>query len=105
MSKYWIWGPLKPYMAYLFMACRDLTWSCNAQIRYTLPCEGCRECKNLMKVDSTIAYLQQQQNSRWWHAFIPRTKSPSTSMHLLFLSIIIIINLHLKLHLFNKVHQ
>lgn len=79
VSKYWIWGPLKPYMAYLFMAYRDLTWSCKAQLRYTLPCEGCRECTNLMKVDSMINQQLQQQNSRWWHAFIPRTKSSSTN--------------------------
>lgn len=90
LSKYWIWGPLKPYMAYLFLVYQNLTWSCKAQLRYTLPCEGCRECANLVKNSIGTGQQQQQQNSRWWHVFIPRTRTSLTSISLLNIHIHII---------------
>lgn len=71
IGKYWLWGPLKPYVAYFFGVFKDLTWECNSQFRYTLPCSGCSNC--VKPIDTTSMIINRTQ-SRWWHAFIPRNK-------------------------------
>ncbi|XP_046643063.1 acylglycerol kinase, mitochondrial-like [Daphnia pulicaria] len=76
IGKYWLWGPLKSYAAYFFGAFKSLTWNCNAQFHYTVPCEGCNNCmRNKMQDANELKFGSQVQNTRWWHAFIPRTKS------------------------------
>lgn len=76
IGKYWLWGPLKSYAAYFFGAFKSLTWDCNAQFHYTVPCEGCNNCmRNNLQDANELKFGSQVQNTRWWHAFIPRTKS------------------------------
>lgn len=71
IGKYWLWGPLKPYVAYIFGVFKDLTWKCSAQFHYTLPCNGCSNC--VKPVDTTDLRINKVQ-PRWWHAFIPRNR-------------------------------
>lgn len=73
-GKYWIWGPLKPYAAYVFCAFKNLTWSCESKFRYTVPCDGCKNCVAERTVGGNSSVSQPQQ-SRWWHAFVPRTRT------------------------------
>lgn len=76
VGKYWLWGPLKPYAAYFFGAFKDLTWECSSLFRYTLPCDGCNNCMSNRLQDAPDPRLSAgQNNSRWWHAFVPRSKS------------------------------
>lgn len=76
IGKYWLWGPLKPYAAYLFGAFKNLTWECDSRFQYTVPCDGCRNCMTNALQDATEPrYGSSAQNARWWHAFIPRTTS------------------------------
>lgn len=72
VGKYWIWGSLRSYAAYLFGSFKDLTWDCTAQFRYTLPCSGCRSCmiQDVIKPEPLV----QQQQTRWWQAFVPRAQ-------------------------------
>lgn len=72
IKKYWLWGPLKPYAAYFFGAFKNLSWECSAQFRYSLPCDGCNKCFGKKEVSSSKPI--SNQNSRWWHVFIPRAK-------------------------------
>lgn len=72
IGKYWIWGSLKPYAAYVFCVFKNLTWNCESQFRYTVPCDGCRNCMSQSTVSSGTSLSTP---TRWWHAFIPRTKS------------------------------
>lgn len=73
-DKYWYFGPLREYGAFLFNAFGDrLTWNCNAKLLYSLPCNGCSNC--FVQTDK-----QQTNNRRWWSAFIPRMR-PSADQH------------------------
>ena len=75
VGKYWLWGPLKPYAAYFFGAFKHLTWECSSQLRYTLPCDGCSNCmSNRLQDVRPDQRIGSMQHSRWWHAFIPRSK-------------------------------
>jgi len=74
VGKYWIWGPLRAYAAYVFCAFKDLTWNCEAKFRYTLPCDGCKNCSHLRNFGE-MNQTRGPQQARWWHAFIPRTKT------------------------------
>lgn len=71
VGKYWLWGPLQSYAAYFFGAFKDLTWECSSQFQYTVPCNGCSKC--VRPRDTFVdTRLKIGQNSRWWHAFVPR---------------------------------
>ncbi|XP_011636985.1 acylglycerol kinase, mitochondrial isoform X1 [Pogonomyrmex barbatus] len=68
IDKYWYWGPLRKYAAYLFNGYKsNLNWKCNALMKYTNPCKGCSCCysKNSYNQSSNL-------NKRWWHAFLPK---------------------------------
>lgn len=66
-DKYWYLGPFRDYAASLFNAFSDkLTWNCTAQINYTPPCPGCKNC--YIKEPEP----QQISTGRWWSRFIPR---------------------------------
>lgn len=68
-DKYWYFGPLREYSAFLFNAFSDqITWNCNAKLLYSLPCNGCSNC--FVKTGQI-----EQTKGRWWSAFIPRTRS------------------------------
>ena len=71
-SKYWIWGPMKQYAAYFFGAFHELTWNCEALLRYTIPCDGCQRCK--LEEAQALSASKAPTNSRWWHMFLPRAK-------------------------------
>ena len=80
VGKYWMWGPLRTYAAYVFGAFKDLTWSCNAQFRYTSPCSGCNRCHGVQRTAILPSTPQPAQQNRWWHAFIPRTPTMNCNL-------------------------
>lgn len=60
-AKYWYFGPLKHYMAYVVTALKYWPPIKEAQLSYVLPCEGCSRC-----------YTAPNQISwKWWHLFLP----------------------------------
>ncbi|KAB0796513.1 hypothetical protein PPYR_10574 [Photinus pyralis] len=60
-DKYWYFGPLRSYATYIFNGYKStLSWNCNANINYTLPCEGCKNCVRL-----------PEERRRWYHRFLP----------------------------------
>ncbi|KAF2896942.1 hypothetical protein ILUMI_09236 [Ignelater luminosus] len=71
-DKYWYFGPFRNYVTYIFNGYKDsLNWNCQANINYTLPCEGCIHC------------IKNNQNqvggTRWYHKFLPyRTRKQAT---------------------------
>jgi len=67
ISKYWYWGPLKAKMAYLFASIKKQTPPMDADLFYTLPCNGCSKCYL-----SNDKQTKPSTSSRWWHTFIPR---------------------------------
>ncbi|XP_034950527.1 acylglycerol kinase, mitochondrial [Chelonus insularis] len=71
-SKYWYWGSLKSYVTYIFNGYKkkNINWDCNANIRYSDPCQGCSNCYNKSQ-------FNESSDKRWWHVFIPRIKSYS----------------------------
>ena len=72
IGKYWLWGPLRSYAAYLFSVFKDYTWNCSSQLRYTLPCDGCQRCKS----PANQPVSKPEQPTRWWQAFVPRAPVP-----------------------------
>lgn len=78
IDKYWYWGSLRKYAAYVFCGYKsDLTWKCNAMMKYTNPCKGCSRCcsKELIHNQST------NLNRRWWHAFLPKGQTFVSDNH------------------------
>ncbi|XP_025162874.1 acylglycerol kinase, mitochondrial isoform X2 [Harpegnathos saltator] len=72
IDKYWYWGYLRKYAAYVFNGYKsDLNWKCNAVLKYTNPCKGCSHCySKKISSDQTA-----NSNRRWWHAFLPKTRT------------------------------
>ncbi|CAL7934367.1 unnamed protein product [Xylocopa violacea] len=69
-SKYWYLGPLKKYATYVFNGFKNnLNQYCDAILKYTLPCEGCSRCNR----NNSFLSGSSNLNTRWWHAFIPKT--------------------------------
>lgn len=69
------------YAAYIFCGYKsDLTWECNAVIKYTNPCKGCSRCYS-----KELAYNQSTNlNRRWWHAFLPKRQTFASGKKQLF---------------------
>ncbi|KAK5644225.1 hypothetical protein RI129_008070 [Pyrocoelia pectoralis] len=66
-DKYWYFGPLRNYATYIFSGYKSsLSWNCNANINYTLPCEGCKNCVQPPK------FLNKQ---RWYQRFLSNKTS------------------------------
>lgn len=61
--KYWIYGSLREYAAYIFNGYREsLNWHCKGIMKYSPPCAGCSNC------------LQKRpQVKRKWSFFLPTT--------------------------------
>ncbi|EFN62771.1 Acylglycerol kinase, mitochondrial [Camponotus floridanus] len=72
IDKYWYWGFLRKYAAYVFNGYKsDLNWNCNAIMKYTNPCKGCSHCYS-----KELSYNQSTNfNRRWWHAFLPKKQT------------------------------
>ncbi|XP_034826712.1 acylglycerol kinase, mitochondrial-like isoform X1 [Maniola hyperantus] len=64
-DKYWIYGPLREYVSYIFNGYKDsLSWNCSGTLKYTPPCAGCSNC------------LQKKQEiKRKWAFFMPATQA------------------------------
>ncbi|XP_012219224.1 acylglycerol kinase, mitochondrial [Linepithema humile] len=78
IDKYWYWGFLRKYAAYVFCGYKsDLTWKCNAVMKYTNPCKGCSRC-----YFEQLAYSQSNLNRRWWHAFLPKRQTFASDNHI-----------------------
>lgn len=77
VKNYWYWGGLDQRVAYVFGIFKSLSWSCNADLEYTLHCSGCSRChaeKQQQQQEQQAADQQQQQQARggrWWSRFIP----------------------------------
>ncbi|PSN42053.1 Acylglycerol kinase [Blattella germanica] len=74
-DKYWYWGTLRSYAAYVFMGWKDkkngMTWQCDGELTYILPCGGCNKCHQAQETEKKTSY-------RWWQVFLPR-QSQSTA--------------------------
>ncbi|CAK9830198.1 Acylglycerol kinase, mitochondrial [Anthophora retusa] len=69
-NKYWYWGPLRKYAAYIFNGYKEnLNQYCSAILKYTPPCEGCSRCTQ----NTSLLSGYSNSNTRWWHVFIPKT--------------------------------
>ncbi|XP_065577690.1 acylglycerol kinase, mitochondrial-like [Artemia franciscana] len=68
-EKYWYLGPLKRYATYFWSSFKNLTWDCDALVKYTLPCSGCSRCRVKKLV---IEEKKVEGPRRWWQAFVPR---------------------------------
>lgn len=68
-NKYWLGKTLRKYATFIFNGYKsNLSWNCNATLKYTDPCTGCSNCyKNVNATDQFI-----HSNKRWWHAFLPK---------------------------------
>uniref|UniRef100_A0A1B0CE40 Acylglycerol kinase, mitochondrial n=1 Tax=Lutzomyia longipalpis TaxID=7200 RepID=A0A1B0CE40_LUTLO len=67
-DRYWYTGPLREYMAFLVNSFSSRpTWECAADITYTPPCSGCRNC------GATEKKAPQAHSGRWWSTFTPKT--------------------------------
>ncbi|XP_055708178.1 acylglycerol kinase, mitochondrial [Phlebotomus papatasi] len=65
-DQYWYTGPFREYMAFLVNSFSSRpTWECEADIRYTPPCTGCRNC-------GVTAKKPNVHEGRWWTRFLPR---------------------------------
>ncbi|XP_032685055.1 acylglycerol kinase, mitochondrial isoform X2 [Odontomachus brunneus] len=72
IDKYWYWGFLRKYAAYVFSGYKsDLNWNCNAILKYTNPCKGCSYCYSREISSDQSA----RSNRRWWNAFLPKTRT------------------------------
>ncbi|XP_046610154.1 acylglycerol kinase, mitochondrial [Neodiprion virginianus] len=72
-NKYWYWGSLRRYATYVFNGYKsDLTWDCSADLRYSEPCNGCSRCRHNRQSSHSSS-----SDRRWWHSFVPRTRSAS----------------------------
>ncbi|KAL1506042.1 hypothetical protein ABEB36_005477 [Hypothenemus hampei] len=61
-DKYWYFGSLRKYATYLFNGLKSsLTWNCEANILYSLPCSGCLNCYRVPSV---------QPKSKWFKSFM-----------------------------------
>uniref|UniRef100_A0A6B2EEH4 Acylglycerol kinase, mitochondrial n=1 Tax=Phlebotomus kandelakii TaxID=1109342 RepID=A0A6B2EEH4_9DIPT len=66
-DQYWYTGSLREYVAFFVNAFSSRpTWECDAHIRYTPPCSGCRNCGATEKKINT-------HGGKWWSGFLPRT--------------------------------
>ncbi|XP_022123920.2 acylglycerol kinase, mitochondrial [Pieris rapae] len=64
-DKYWLYGPLREYAAYIFNGYKDsITWICNGVITYTPPCAGCSNC-----------LTKKPELKRKWSFFMPSTQA------------------------------
>ncbi|GAB6033280.1 hypothetical protein CHUAL_012880 [Chamberlinius hualienensis] len=73
IPKYWYWGGLKTNVAYVFSAFKKQVAPLEANLFYTLPCEGCSKCT---VIKSTKAENTIEGHRRWWHAFVPKAGPP-----------------------------
>ncbi|XP_011882144.1 PREDICTED: acylglycerol kinase, mitochondrial isoform X2 [Vollenhovia emeryi] len=78
IEKYWYWGSLRKYAAYVFSGYKSqLSWKCNAEMKYTNPCKGCSRCYS-----KDLSYNQStNSNRRWWHAFLPKRQTFVSENH------------------------
>lgn len=65
-DKYWIYGPLRGYVSYIFNGYKDsLSWNCSGTLKFTPPCAGCSNC-----------LIKKPEVKRKWAFFIPTTEPP-----------------------------
>lgn len=80
-DKYWYFGSLRDYTAYLFNALSGrLTWECAAQLTYSPPCAGCSNCYQLPASSVAAAAMSSGSSRRaaavsaggsrrWWSGY------------------------------------
>ncbi|KAJ8730533.1 hypothetical protein PYW08_001946 [Mythimna loreyi] len=67
--KYWIYGSLKEYAAFIFNGYREsLNWNCKGTLTYSPPCNGCSNCLQKRPVVK-----------RKWAFFLPDTPHAQTT--------------------------
>ncbi|XP_071445347.1 acylglycerol kinase, mitochondrial [Hetaerina americana] len=73
-DKYWFWGSLRSYASYVFSSYKDITWECDGELKYVLPCSGCSKCKGIPRgsTENSTSKDSKGKDTRWWQSFIPR---------------------------------
>ncbi|XP_046387608.1 acylglycerol kinase, mitochondrial [Ischnura elegans] len=73
-DKYWLWGTLRSYASYVFSSYKDITWECEGEVRYVLPCSGCSKCFGVPRgtTESPPPKDSKLRDIRWWQSFIPK---------------------------------
>nr|CAD7399356.1 unnamed protein product [Timema cristinae] len=80
-DKYWYFDGLRWYAAYLFNGLKsDISWRCEADLDFSLPCTGCSSCHTAVKQD--VLSDKQKVGARWWQSYLPRLgQSPATNKY------------------------
>nr|CAD7425521.1 unnamed protein product [Timema monikensis] len=80
-DKYWYFDGLRWYAAYLFNGLKsDISWRCEADLNFSLPCAGCSSCHTAVKQD--VLSDKQKVGARWWQSYLPRLgQSPATNKY------------------------
>lgn len=74
-DKYWYFGPLRDYSAYLFNSISShLTWECAAELTYSPPCAGCSNCytvsaSKLSSNSKATSSPLANNTRRWWSGY------------------------------------
>ena len=60
----------------------ELSWTCTADMEYTVHCSGCSRCYAAQQQQAAAEQRQQQQQQearagRWWSRFIPQPRPAS----------------------------
>nr|CAD7197126.1 unnamed protein product [Timema douglasi] len=70
-DKYWYFDGLRWYAAYLFNGLKsDISWRCEADLDFSLPCAGCSSCHTAVEQD--VLSDKQKVGARWWQSYLPR---------------------------------
>nr|CAD7571418.1 unnamed protein product [Timema californicum] len=80
-DKYWYFDGLRWYAAYLFNGLKsDISWRCEADLDFSLPCPGCSSCHTAVEQD--VSSDKQKVGARWWQSYLPRLgQSPATNKY------------------------
>ncbi|CAG2054307.1 unnamed protein product [Timema podura] len=72
-DKYWYFDGLRWYAAYLFNGLKsDISWRCEADLDFSLPCAGCSNCHSNAAIKQDVLSDKQKVGARWWQSYLPR---------------------------------
>nr|CAD7444174.1 unnamed protein product [Timema bartmani] len=82
-DKYWYFDGLRWYAAYLFNGLKsDISWGCEADLDFSLPCAGCSNCHSHAAIKQDVLSDKQKVGARWWQSYLPRLGQSPGDKHL-----------------------
>nr|CAD7452916.1 unnamed protein product [Timema tahoe] len=82
-DKYWYFDGLRWYAAYLFNGLKsDISWGCEADLDFSLPCAGCSNCHSHAAIKQDVLSDKQKVGARWWQSYLPRLGQSPGDQHL-----------------------